>query len=61
MEELIDLIVTDGAPTDVADTIKQLLYSKAAEKVDGARPLVASAMFGNEEIIEDPEELGDDE
>jgi hypothetical protein len=61
MEELIDLIVTDGAPTDVADSIKQLLYAKAAEKVDGARPVVAASMFSNEEIIDDPEEIGDNE
>lgn len=59
MEELIDLIVTDGSPTDVADSIKQLLYAKAAEKVDSARPLVADAMFGGEEIP--TEEIGDTE
>jgi hypothetical protein len=59
MEELIDLIVTDGTPADVADSIKQLLYAKSAEKVDSARPLVAAAMFG---VEESPiEEIGDTE
>ena len=59
MEELIDLIVTDGSPTDVSDSIKQLLYAKAAERVDSARPLVASAMFGDSDSPE--EEIGDAE
>ena len=47
MEELIDLIATDGAPTDISDRIKELLYTKAANRVDYARPLVAATMFGD--------------
>jgi hypothetical protein len=49
MEELIDLIATDGAPSDVSTRIKELLYSKAAERVDAARPEIAAIMFGNED------------
>lgn len=60
MEELIDLIVTDGSPAEVSDSIKQLLYAKAAERVDFARPAVASSLFGDLEQTE-PEEIGDDE
>ena len=45
MEELIDLIATDGAPSDVSDRIKELLYAKAAERVDAARPEIAATMF----------------
>lgn len=48
MEELIDLIATDGAPSDVSTKIKELLYAKAAERVDAARPEVAAIMFGND-------------
>ena len=59
MEELIDLIVTDGAPSDVSHKIKELLYSKAAERVDSARPIVSGMMFGDDsestEEIEDAE------
>ncbi len=47
MEELIDLIATDGAPSDVSDKIKELLYAKASERVNAARPEVAATMFGN--------------
>lgn len=55
MEELIDLIATDGAPSDVSDKIKELLYVKAAERVDAARPEIASLMFG------DADQPGEDE
>lgn len=49
MEELIDLIVTDQSPSDVSEKIKELLYAKAANRVDSFRPEVASSMFGNNE------------
>ena len=55
MEELIDLIATDGSPSDVSDVIKQLLYTKSAEKIDSIRPHVASVMFG------DSDQNGDNE
>jgi len=55
MEELIDLIATDGAPSDVSSKIKELLYAKAAERVDSARPEVAALMFG------DTDNTGDEE
>jgi hypothetical protein len=55
MEELIDLIATDGKPSDVSDKIKELLYAKAAERVDSARPEIASMMFG------DSDQSGDEE
>jgi hypothetical protein len=55
MEELIDLIATDGTPSDVSSKIKELLYAKAAERVDAARPEVAALMFG------DSDQTGDNE
>lgn len=48
MEELIDLIATDSSPSEISDAIKDVLYAKAAERIDNARPHVASAMFGDE-------------
>jgi hypothetical protein len=47
MEELIDLIATDGAPSDVSTKIKELLYAKASGLVDAARPEISSIMFGD--------------
>ena len=55
MEELIDLIATDGTPSDVSNKIKELLYAKAAERVDSARPEVAAMMFGNNDQSGDEE------
>ena len=55
MEELIDLIATDGAPSDISDRIKELLYAKAADRVDYARPVVAAAMFGDNDSNGDNE------
>jgi len=50
MEELIDLIATDGSSSDVSDKIKELLYVKAAERVDSVRPEVAAIMFNNDSV-----------
>jgi hypothetical protein len=49
MEELIDLIATDRSPADISDKIKELLYAKAAERIDVARPEVASIMFDSQD------------
>jgi hypothetical protein len=56
MEELIDLIATDSAPSDVSDKIKDLLFAKASEKIEGARPYVASSLFGGENGEEQTED-----
>ena len=49
MDNVIDLIATDAKPSEVSDAIKAVLYAKAAERVDAARPIVASSMFDNAE------------
>jgi len=48
MEDVIDLIATGGSQSDVSDKMKEILYAKAAERIDIARPYVANAMFGQE-------------
>lgn len=47
MEELIDLIVHDGSPSQVSDQIKDILYAKAAEKVDSVKPEIAATFFNS--------------
>jgi len=42
------LIATDASPADVSDKMKEVLYAKAAERIDIARPYVSNAMFGQE-------------
>ena len=46
MEDVIDLIATNASPAEVSDKMKEVLYAKAAERIDIARPYVANAMFG---------------
>ena len=48
MEDIVDLIATDSSASDVSDKLKEILYARAAERIDIARPYVANAMFGQE-------------
>ena len=48
MEEIINLIATNSAPSEVSDKIKDLLFAKASERIEGAKPYVASSLFGGE-------------
>jgi hypothetical protein len=45
MDDLMDMIVSDSPPSQISDKIKDLLFTKAAEKVDEFRPTVAVSMF----------------
>jgi hypothetical protein len=56
MEEIIDLIATDSAASKVSEKIKEVLYSKAAERIDAARPIVASSLFGENEPTDESED-----
>ena len=59
MEDLIDLIATDSHASHIRDKIHDVLYSKASERIELAKPYVASSMFGAEETeeVEDTEEV----
>ena len=48
MEDIVDLIATDSSASEVSDKLKEILYAKAAERIDIARPYVANAMFGQD-------------
>lgn len=48
MDELMDMIVADESPSQISDKIKDILFSRAAEKVDQAKPRVAASLFGGE-------------
>jgi hypothetical protein len=53
MEDVIDLIATDSSASEISDKIKDALYSKAAERVDALRPVVANSLFGGETETEE--------
>jgi hypothetical protein len=49
MEELVDMIAGDSSPSDVSDKIKEILFSKASEKINSVRPEVTTSMFNLED------------
>jgi hypothetical protein len=53
MDDLLDMIIADESPSQISDKIKDMLFSKSAEKIDAFRPVVASNMFGQEEVEEE--------
>ena len=51
MEELVNLIATDSSASDVSDKIKDILYTKATERIEKDR----SSMFNDTQPSEDSE------
>jgi len=45
MEELIDMIASDESPSQISDKIKNILFTKSADKIDAIKPNVASTLF----------------
>ena len=54
MEELVNLIANDASATDISAGIKDVLFAKAAEKIDAQKANVALSMFDTD--TENPEE-----
>ena len=44
----MDMMVADANASDISDKIKEILYTKSAEMIDIARPLVGAELFGDE-------------
>lgn len=58
MDDLLDNIISDESPSQISDAIKDMLYSKTAERVDAYRQTASNALFnGNseEETVSDDE------
>ncbi len=51
----MDMIAADDSASQVSDKIKDLLYSKSAERVDGYKPNVANSLFGDQESADEVE------
>ena len=49
----MDLMVTGESPSEVSDKIKEILYAKAAERVENLKPNAANSLFA------EPEEEGE--
>ena len=52
----MDMMVDDASSSAISDKIKEILYTKSAEMIDTARPLVGAELFGDEvpEVEEEP-------
>jgi len=52
----MDMMVDDASSSAISDKIKEILYTKSAEKIDAARPLVGAELFGDEvpEVQDEP-------
>ena len=53
MDELLDMITKDDSPSQVSDTIKDMLYAKSAEKIGAHKDSVANSLFGSPEDQEE--------
>lgn len=57
----MDIIATNESPSQVSDKIKDLLFSKSAERLENMRSAVASQLFGENESEEETDETDEDE
>ena len=55
MDDLMDMMVADASASDISDKIKEILYTKSAEKVDAVRPTVGAGLVGEEEPVDETE------
>jgi hypothetical protein len=50
--DFLDILMTNNSAEIASDKIKEILYTKSAEKINSFRPAVAQSMFGNSLGIE---------
>lgn len=55
MEEIVDLIATDSAASDITAKIKDVLFAKSANKIESQKSAVANAMFAEPELEDEVE------
>ena len=53
-EQLINRVLDDAPAHEITDAIKDLLYAKSANKVEGERPAAVADLFKSDEV--EPEE-----
>ena len=50
MDDIIDLIATDSAASEVTDKLKDILFTKSAERIEAQRPNISASMFDEPEV-----------
>ena len=53
MEELMNMIISDESPSQISDKIKDILFTKSAEKVDAFNNNVSNSLFNANNIPEE--------
>ena len=53
--ELMDMITKNESPSEISDKIKDMLFSKSAERVDAFKPNVANSLFNDDQPEEEDE------
>lgn len=61
MPNIGQMFVNDESPDQIRDAIISSLYSKAAERVEAAKPYVMANVFGDENEDEDYDEYEDED
>ena len=51
----MDMIAADDSASQVSDKIKDILYAKSSERVDGYKPNIANSLFGDQESADEIE------
>ncbi len=57
MDNVVDAIAVGAGPSDISQEIKDALYSKASERIDTYRNVVADRLFGGQEVETGEEEV----
>ena len=52
MDELMDMIIADESPSKISDGLKDMLYAKAAQRIDAYRPVAVNSLFTGEDQAE---------
>ena len=54
----MDLIGADESASEISDKIKDALYAKASERIDGIRSTVGASMFDDSNLETEEEQDG---
>jgi len=55
MDDLLDLITKDDSPSQISDKIKDILFTKSAEKIENLKPSISNSVFDETEPEEEEE------
>ena len=55
MDDIIDLIATDSAASEVTDKLKDILFTKSAERIESQRPNISASMFDEPQVEDEVE------